>query len=488
MRQSVPSYQVPVEPARSSRNTILPAPRKLILAATTLVVVPRNLLSQWKAELEKHTTPGKLNTLVSDDNSIPLPPPEQLALYDLVLFSRPRFEHEQRDGSDLSGRRMSRNPVSCDCPYIGASRTRNCVCIRPDDVYSSPLKALHVLRIIIDEGHGMAAENTRIATVASKLVEASHRWVVSGTPAKDLIGVEMDLIGPVSHSSSPVPLSTSQADSQYGTSKRDANHHNGRYANLRFFPESDSGCSLENTEALRRDALLLSRKAFVIKDERDGAIRSIGSLVSNFLKIKPWSSGADWSDHFFRHEMTRPRSRSYSAYSKCLHRTLQSIVVKTRIEDVDVDINLPPLSHEIVRLSPSFHDKLTVNAFIFVLTANAVTSERKDVDYIFHKKSGKERAQLLSNLRASAFHWTGFSPADMETAIKETKVYLKKNKESCSKQDRKLLRRCLKQAKIMMGSEAWKSLASSHEVGMFVQDWPVDSSAFWSFDKTSGKS
>jgi hypothetical protein len=131
MRQNAPSYEIPIEPIRWNRNTVAPTPKKLILASTTLVVVPRNLLSQWKSELEKHTT-GVLKILVVDDNRVALPPPEILKTFDIVLFSRNRFEHEDRDGADVNGRRMSRYPVTCNCSYIGASRTRYCVCLRPD--------------------------------------------------------------------------------------------------------------------------------------------------------------------------------------------------------------------------------------------------------------------------------------------------------------------------------------------------------------------
>lgn len=131
MRQNAPSYEVPVEPIRWNRNTTVRTPKKVTLAATTLVVVPRNLLSQWKLELEKHTT-GVLNTLVMDDNRVALPSPEILRTFDIVLFSRHRFECEDKDGEDAKGRRMSRYPVNCNCPYIGATRTRDCVCLRPD--------------------------------------------------------------------------------------------------------------------------------------------------------------------------------------------------------------------------------------------------------------------------------------------------------------------------------------------------------------------
>lgn len=332
----------------------------------------------------------------------------------------------------------------------------------------SPLKALHFLRIIIDEGHGMATENTRITTVASRLVEASHRRIVSGTPAKDLMGVEMDLVGPVSHTGTPAPSNTDDADSQYG-----------------------SGSSINAAESMRRDAILSQRKSFNEKDEKIGAIRNIGSLASGFLKIRPWcptedERGADYLNYFFRHEMLSPRTRTFSGFSKGLRQMLESIVIKTQSRDVERDIELPPLTHEIVRLEPSFYDKLTVNAFVFVLTSNAVTSEKTDIDYIFHKKSGKERAQLLSNLRASAFYWTGFSASDMVAAIEQSGGYLKKQDKICSREDQILLERCIDQAKVIIGSEGWRNLTQSHEVGLVVEDWPTDSAEFWSFDGAGG--
>ena len=314
----------------------------------------------------------------------------------------------------------------------------------------------------------MATENTRIATVASRLVEASHRWIVSGTPAKDLMGVEMDLVGPVSHTGTPAPSNKDDTDSQFG-----------------------SGSSINTAESVRRDAVLSQRKSFNEEDEKIGAIRNIGSLASGFLKIRPWcpaedERGSDHLNYFFRHEMSRPRARTFSSFSKCLRHTLESIVIRTQSGDVERDIELPPLTHEIVRLEPSFYDKLTVNAFVFVLTSNAVTSERTDVDYIFHKNSAKERTQLLTNLRASAFYWTGFSVSDMVAAIGQSEGYLKKQDKICSRDDQILLEHCIDQAKVMIGSDGWRNLTQSHEVGLFVEDWPTGSAEFWSFDRAGG--
>ncbi|KAG9597155.1 hypothetical protein KCU86_g5823, partial [Aureobasidium melanogenum] len=428
------------------------------LICITLILATRGYLPHTPAQYDRVAVRPKVASLLDmaisavNRHSAPWP----------SFFER----HEEFTGEHMGHciDLMRQNVPSYEVPIEPIRWNRNTTLPAPKkDLYVSPLKSLHFLRIIIDEGHGMATENTRIATVASKLVEASHRWIVSGTPAKDLIGVEMDLVGPVSHSGTPAPSD-------------DANSQSG------------SGYSSNAAESLRRGTLLSQRKAYSAKDEKDGAVRSIGSMASHFLKIRPWCSaederGSDWINYFFRHEMFRPRTRTFSSFSRCLRQTLDSIVIRTQSGDVERDIELPPLTHEIVRLEPSFYDKLTVNAFVFVLTANAVTSERTDIDYIFHKNSGKERTQLLSNLRASAFYWTGFSASDMEAAIEQSEGYIKKPTKSCSEEDENLLRRCVNQARIMVGSEGWKKLTQSHEVGLFVRDWPTESAVFWSFDR-----
>ena len=196
------SYEIPVEPMRWNRKTILPPPKTMLLASTTLIVVPRNLCKQWRSELRKHVEENTLSILVMEDSKRPLPSPSELCTYDIILFTRGRFELEVKDGADGQGRRLGDSTRVCQCLYIGATRTRDCRCIKRDELYDSPLKFLHFKRLIIDEGHFFSNTNTAVA-VANKLVTADHRWVVSGTPAKDLLGVEVDMTAaekPLAHS------------------------------------------------------------------------------------------------------------------------------------------------------------------------------------------------------------------------------------------------------------------------------------------------
>ncbi|KAK0781453.1 hypothetical protein LTR02_003046 [Friedmanniomyces endolithicus] len=413
LEQSPPIYEIPREPQRWNRKTILPAPKRLTLAATTLVVVPRNLCSQWKSEIKKHVEEGALKVLVMEDLKQALPPPQELRTYDLVLFSRNRFEREHRDGSDEQGRRMvSTQP--CRCTYIGPTRTRDCHCVNSYDLYDSPLMHLHFKRLVIDEGHFFANNSSTAVAVANKLVTADHRWVVSGTPAKNLLGVEVD-----------TSIDENMA------------HVSGA---------KDS-----------RDVVLDQRRAFSTNDDTAGAVRSLGVLATSFLKIRPWCAEgtterkeADWDEYIYRHEDAR--KRTYSGFSACLRRTLESMVVRTQPSDVERDIELPPFTHEVVRLEPSFYDKLSANLFTLVLTANAITSERTDADYLFHRDSAKARYRLVSNLRQSAFFWTGFSEGDVRASVENSGRYLEKEGTSCTAEDRRILVEMIASAEIILAS------------------------------------
>jgi SNF2 family DNA or RNA helicase len=445
LEKQPPTYEIPVEPVRWNRKTVIPHPLKKILAATTILVVPRNLCKQWHSEIQKHVNEGVLRILLMEEPKAVLPESLELRRYDVVLFSRSRFEMEIKDGADERGRRMVFRPPSCTCPYIGATRTVDCHCVKTDDLYESPLKQLHFKRLIIDEGHFFSSSNTTAVSVAKRLITVDHRWVISGTPAKDLLGVEAD-------------MSVAQNISQSG--------------------EIDS-----------RDTVLNRRRQFDPKGDTNGAIKSLGLLASNFLRIRPWAaeeSGerpAVWDEHIYRHECHR--RRTHSGFSTGLRTTLEAMVIKTQPDDVELDIDLPALSHEVIRLQPSFYDKLTANMFAIVLTANAVTSERTDTDYLFHKNSAQARYQLIGNLRQSAFFWTGFSEEDVEASQKNSNGYLAKADACCTDDDRQLLMEALRASELILSSVGWKALSRSHELGLFVDSWPEESAGFWAFGSTA---
>ncbi|KAF1978088.1 hypothetical protein BU23DRAFT_595896 [Bimuria novae-zelandiae CBS 107.79] len=452
LEQNTPCYEIPLDLPRMNRNTVIPPPRQLVMCAGTIVVVPRNLLHQWQSEIRKHLTKDALKVLVVDtvpkrakkssaltveddgyvmDFTNDLPPPTKLMRYDVILFTRNRFEQEVRHGTDEKGRRLGFGaPRSCNCPYIGASNIPDCTC--KGQVYESPLRKLHWLRVIIDEGHHFSSSVSN-AVLVSKQLEVERRWIVSGTPAKDLVGAEVDLTS----------------------------------------IEEES-----NDAKLTRELAIEQRKAFTLDDENTKAAKALGTLASNFLMVRPWAacsgeSRLDWDEYIYRHEHIH--NKTYSGFSACFRRTLEGLVVKTRPEDVARDIQLPPKRHRVVYLKPCWFDKMVQNLFVQVLRANAITSERSDVDYLFHRNSAKARHSLIRNLRQSNFTWTGFSVDDVATTLETSARYLAKEDKNCSAEDAQSLLESCQAISTLLESESWKALSKAHEVGIAVENWPVDS-------------
>jgi hypothetical protein len=100
-----------------------------------------------------------------------------------------------------------------------------------------------------------------------------------------------------------------------------------------------------------------------------------------------------------------------------------------------------------------------------VLRANAVTSERSDVDYLFHKNSVKARHSLIRNLRQSNFTWTGFSVDDVKTTLETSAKYLAKEDRNCSLEDANSLLESCQAISTLVESESWRALSQAHEVG-----------------------
>ncbi|RGP58747.1 DNA repair rad8 [Fusarium longipes] len=149
----------PPEPRRTARLStgLVDLPKKRIyLSNGSLVVVPSNLLAQWKQEISKHTEGMEVLVMEGDKQ---LPAPRDLLKYDMILFPQSRLEALKRQGG----------------------------------MDKSPLSQVHFKRCIVDEGHKLG--NSKISGKSNMLLvldslNFSSRWIVTGTPSHGLYGVD----------------------------------------------------------------------------------------------------------------------------------------------------------------------------------------------------------------------------------------------------------------------------------------------------------
>ncbi|KAL1959534.1 hypothetical protein VTO42DRAFT_1979 [Malbranchea cinnamomea] len=382
------------------------------LCSGTIVVVPANLVGHWLHEIDKHTQ--GLKVLVLRDGRTPTPPADELLKYDIVLFSKPRFDKEAMMFLDSAQR----------VPY------------------ESPLRELHWLRIIVDEGHNFASsgQKTRAVHLLDRL-QVERRWVVSGTPSNGLYGIE-------------VALASQETSRESHVSEED-----------------------------KASAILQNRKdASKILDEELKNLDKLRRIVVDFLGMKPWSNSrvndpASWGK-YIKPIGTNGRRRM----SPSLRPILQSIFVRHRAEHINRELVLPKLHNRVVYLEPTFYDRLSLNLFIFQLTVNAITSERTDEDYMFHPKNRKHLSLLINNLRHAGFWWTGFKREDLEHSLTVAKKYMEKNLSRMSTSDLLMLTKAIDVGTKALECRSWNVLSEFDDLGIFVHDFPEHARTMWSID------
>ncbi|KAM5470660.1 hypothetical protein MauCBS54593_003701 [Microsporum audouinii] len=409
------SYTITRTPKYGRRNTASSRDSSITVHITSasLVVVPPNLVDHWLAEIAKHTE--GLKVLVLRDINDKTPPAAELLKYDIVLFSQARFKKE-------SGGFSAAAPVT----------------------YSSPLRALHWLRIIVDEGHNFAGTGGKSSSVymLDKL-QVERRWVVSGTPSKGLYGIEISLAAEGS-----------------------------------FDSASD--------EAKASDILNDRKSPQNVLHEELKRVENLRSMVVDFLNLKPWANSraadpANWTKY-----MTPIGPGGKRIMSSSLRSTLQSLVVRHRSEDVHRELPLPKLHNEVVYLEPTFYDRASLNLFILRIVVNTITSERSDEDYLFHPKNRKHISQLMNNLRLAGFWWPAMETETIQgTTLKVARQYLEKNMFRMADKELVLLRQAIITGETILSCSPRNALCQREEIGIFVENFPEHARGFWAIDESA---
>ncbi|CAI5758362.1 unnamed protein product [Candida verbasci] len=279
--------------------------------------------------------------------------------------------------------------------------------------HQNPLNQVYWKRIIIDEGHSMNSKTSKIAQL-SKSLYAERKWAVTGTPTSGLTRLDMDEENEVQGSQKP------------------------------------------------------SKNKYMVKtkfDEKADLIK-LGTIFSNFLNIEPFSSQPKtWSS-----QIIKPLIDEVYGSTITLSNLLNSIMVRHNLNEVEKDLKLPKLHHEIVVLKPSYQNSLSINLFNALLAVNAVTSERTDIDYMFHPNNRLQLRQLISNLQRATFYWTGFTTEEIKSLINICNNCLSKKKYSDN--DTRLLHESIDVAQLALGNRQWRVSSMLHEMNYYVDGLP----------------
>jgi hypothetical protein len=442
IQANIGHYTIPPHPLTPSRRksgrSKPPAEELVYLSTASLIVVPPNLVRQWEHEIEKHTT--GLKVLVMTENKQILPPVKKLIDYDIILFSRQRFEVESRDGTDSLGRRSKSSDIK---PRVGAREIgiTSAECFDHNKLYKSPLRSIHFKRLITDEGHimGNASSTTKNnAAIVVDFLKLTSKWVISGTPTPGLYGLEPTLDLGFEVDSLNLPGSSSVESPVGNTAEA-----------LPSPPISD--CD--------------GNRVLLYEQERRRDLEKLGNIMAVYLKVDPWArDGKLW----FRYVIKGTPERIRAA--------MKTLIIRHRLSDVENEVQLPPLHKKTVYLNGSLQDKISLNLFAMMINANAVTSERKDVDFLFHPGQRKALSELVSNLRAASFFWSGFSASDLMFTMGNTKRFLEKLDSPergtlmASDADRQLLVQSLECGNAAINNSIWSCSSRTHDIPIYLSN------------------
>lgn len=281
------------------------------------------------------------------------------------------------------------------------------------------LMSIYWKRLIIDEGHLMSLKNSNLSVLCSS-ISAERRWAVTGTPTSGLTNLHMD-------------------------------------------EEEKPSEDVANSPRKKRKYVVKSK--FNVRDD----LVKLGNLVGSYFKIEPFHS----QPKLWNSAIVRNLTNSTFNTEKNLEKLLNLLMVRHNLSDVENDLKLPQLHHEAVFISPSYHNKLSVNLFAAVLAVNAVSSEREGSDYMFDPSNRQQLRRLVNNLQLATFYWTGFQHEDVQTLISIAKHCMEKKKPNgelhYGPQDQNLLKLSLSAAQEAVFNKRWRTASLLHEMQYFVR-------------------
>ncbi|EHL02697.1 putative Uncharacterized ATP-dependent helicase C23E6.02 [Glarea lozoyensis 74030] len=214
-------------------------------------------------------------------------------------------------------------------------------------------------------------------------------------------------------------------------------------------------------------------------------LEKLGNIAISYLKARPWANRPEDKDTAsWVYHVMQPRHGSKSHGNlDCLRATLESMIIRHRPEDVQKDVALPPLYQKVVYLDGSMQDIMSLNTFAMMIVGNAVTSERKDVDYLFHASQVKALQSLVSNLRQASFFWSGYTHSDITSSLNTFKGFLEKGEVAVSDSDRKLLETSITVGKIILRNRISEAKSVFHEMPMYMENnLSTEAKEIWALD------
>lgn len=243
---------------------------------------------------------------------------------------------------------------SCNCPSYSRLRIPDCGCT--GSLSALPFLQIQWKRVVRDEGHNAASLSTNL-NVFLKVISAERRWIVTGTPTTNLLGLSFGANEETSTATCPASPKKRQ---------RTTLHLPGKPGHAL---ESNHMCHLKSGT---RSPL---RHIWNSEDRKD--LRKLADMMSSFLRVLPFAADARAFDVLVTDALFA-KDGPLPGATLVLEQLMSTYMVRHRIDDIEQCVQLPPVTEETVLLDLDEYGQMSYNVILSLIAVNAVDSERKD--------------------------------------------------------------------------------------------------------------
>ncbi|KAF9246232.1 P-loop containing nucleoside triphosphate hydrolase protein [Melanogaster broomeanus] len=403
-------------------------PRVMYLTSATLVVVPLALLGQWDREIHKHCRSRVRALIVRPSTN--LPGARELASEYDVSQCILGFRKESTRNKTENLHRLK----PCSCPCFMDSRVPDCRCPGDDEV--TPLLQIRWKRLVIDEGHTSGNIAATINYFA-RILTIERKWIVTGTPTSNILGLS---------------LGRADGDQEEGF--------------------VDELATVSSSTAL--DSEGSNQRIWGQYDSQN--LRKLGTMIGDFLAVPQFHFDPKNFGLHISTPLCDPRGPRPGAID-VLSQVMQMVMVRHRIGDVEKDIVLPSMKHDIIYMDLNEYALKSYNAMQASIVVNAIDSERKDLDYIFHPRRAKELQNAIDNLSQSLFWSASNILYNVDQICREADAFVARAiKHQMPQEDLDLLQEALRHAAVAAGDKLWRAMQHHEDVPFRVSG--LDSNIF----------
>jgi hypothetical protein len=191
----------------------------------------------------------------------------------------------------------------------------------------------------------------------AKQLCVERRWIVTGTPTTNLLG--LGLGSKVTEClESPSKHSTSSA-----------------FEEEEEEPDFSEATSEVTTPAGSPPPTTLVTRIWNKYDRED--LNKLGNMITHFIAVPQFTADSSLITTHVTEALLDPSGPRRGAI-QVLNQVMQLVMIRHRIEDVEMDVSLPPVAHESVLLDLDPYVIKSFNSLQAAIVVNAVDSQRTD--------------------------------------------------------------------------------------------------------------